>query len=181
MKISLNGMLKNNKKFVILGIAAIVVGCIGGYIAFIYTRDLPLNNMYNQVSNQKNLSTKNIQKSKINQVSKNIDVQENVDISVGTVYDVAHKMTNSLIVADYIWGRVPMTRKRVDKLYYVVENSDLTDRQTLLEMIKRWRKGDFSNIVEDHNYLWDMLRGTIGKAYGQNIEAVEKAEKEFKQ
>ena len=34
----------------------------------------------------------------------------------------------------------------------------------MLEVLTRWENNDFSNAVEEHNYFWKKLGGTIGKA-----------------
>lgn len=36
-------------------------------------------------------------------------------------------------------------------------------------------EGDFTNIQHDHNEVWNMLDGSIGKATGVNEEAVAEA------
>ena len=46
-----------------------------------------------------------------------------------------------------------------------VENiEDDYDRMHLRNSLTKWKKGDFSNAVKVHNYVWEMLGGNIGKA-----------------
>jgi hypothetical protein len=41
-------------------------------------------------------------------------------------------------------------------------------------MPKKWEAGDFSSIDKDHNFLWDIEGGNIGKAKGILSAADEK-------
>ncbi|WP_326977095.1 DUF6241 domain-containing protein [Bhargavaea cecembensis] len=36
----------------------------------------------------------------------------------------------------------------------------------LLGIIAKWERGDFSEADKDHNYIWDLQDGTLGKARG---------------
>jgi Family of unknown function (DUF6241) len=46
----------------------------------------------------------------------------------------------------------------------VVELNNYGNGEIYLEMLHRWEKGDFSQSVSEHNRLWEILGGTIGKA-----------------
>ena len=41
-------------------------------------------------------------------------------------------------------------------------------------------KGDFTSIVEEHNKVWSILNGTIGKAEDPNVPAVAEAKDSLK-
>lgn len=82
------------------------------------------------------------------------------------MWDTLHKMANTKIVADQIWGETEITPERVDRLLEEVEQSAYPDKIRLLDMLNRWKDGDFSQAVEEHNYLWEKLDGTVGKATG---------------
>jgi hypothetical protein len=84
-----------------------------------------------------------------------------------------HKMSNTLIVAQdgEIWGKKKITSKRCKKLYNTIKNKELFDegtRKNLLTILDRWIDGDYSQGVDDHNYVWSMLSGTKGYATGLN-------------
>ena len=38
------------------------------------------------------------------------------------------------------------------------------DKMHLRNSLIKWQDGDFSNAVDVHNYVWEMLDGTVGKA-----------------
>jgi len=82
------------------------------------------------------------------------------------VYNTMHKMINTKIVAEdgKIWGEEAITTERCNKLITEVTNSGYPDKVTLLQFLTRWKDKNFVSGVNEHNYLWDGLRGTIGKA-----------------
>jgi hypothetical protein len=73
-------------------------------------------------------------------------------------------MINSKVVAEYVWGEVPVTEENVQKLIEEVKNTTFPDRDKLLTMLENWKNNDFENAVNDHNYIWEQLGGTVGKA-----------------
>lgn len=82
------------------------------------------------------------------------------------VYKMIHVMANTIIIAenDQIWGKKPITKDRVEAVMKAMEELDITDEK-LLGTLKRWEEQDYSEGVEDHNYVWrKYLDGTIGKA-----------------
>lgn len=82
-----------------------------------------------------------------------------------TVWDEMHKMANTKILAEHIWGEIEITEEKVNKLLTEVMASDYSDKKQLLAILDNWKNGDFGNAVNEHNYLWDKLGGTVGKAY----------------
>ena len=82
------------------------------------------------------------------------------------VYDIMHRMANTKIIAvdNKVWGELPIENKALDDLRKLIEGIDYADREYLLNIINRWSNNDFSNAVEEHNYFWNKLGGTVGKA-----------------
>lgn len=82
------------------------------------------------------------------------------------IYDIMHRMANSKIEAKdgQIWGELPMDKAEIQALKKTIEKIDYWDRDYLLEVLDRWENGDFSKCVEEHNYLWHNLGGTVGEA-----------------
>lgn len=81
------------------------------------------------------------------------------------VLEEMHMMANTKIIADEIWGEIEITEERVDFLIVEVMASDYPDRKELLTILYNWKNENFSNAVDEHNYLWEKLGGNIGKAY----------------
>lgn len=80
------------------------------------------------------------------------------------ILEEMHKMINSKVVAEYVWGEVPVTEENVEKLIEEVKSTTFSDRDKLLTMLENWKNNDFENAVNDHNYIWEQLGGTVGKA-----------------
>ncbi|AIM16987.1 MULTISPECIES: DUF6241 domain-containing protein [Neobacillus] len=83
-----------------------------------------------------------------------------------TVVDVMHKMTHQKVRADDKWGAYPMTPENIEIVYHIVSNSSFKIKGDLLEIVTRWKNGDFSKADEDHNYLWRYQGGNVGEAHG---------------
>ena len=82
------------------------------------------------------------------------------------VIDRMHRMANSMIIAvdGEVWGLLEPESKRINALKMYIESENYKDKKKLLDILERWGKSDFSNAVEEHNYLWRKLGGTVGKA-----------------
>lgn len=94
-----------------------------------------------------------------------------------------HEMANTLIIAEdnKIWGRQIVTKDSVSQLLNILNTSKpFEEKETFIAIAKKWKSGDFANIVYDHNTVWKMLDGTIGRADEPNIEAVAQAKAALK-
>lgn len=80
------------------------------------------------------------------------------------VYKDMHRMANTKIVADEIWGEDEISEERLNKVILEVMKSSYEDKEKLLTMLRNWKTGNFKNAVEEHNYLWEKLGGNLGKA-----------------
>jgi len=82
------------------------------------------------------------------------------------IIDRMHRMANSKIVAEdgEVWGILEPEWKRINALKIYIESENYKDKKKLQDILERWSKNDFSNAVEEHNYLWKQLGGTVGKA-----------------
>ncbi|MDQ0206553.1 DUF6241 domain-containing protein [Alkalicoccobacillus murimartini] len=88
------------------------------------------------------------------------------DMTEKEMQDTIHHMSHGLVQAEQKWGKIEITEDRVERLLWVAEQQqDTYDRGELyIEMLGRWNENDFSNAVADHNKIWDIQDGTIGKA-----------------
>jgi len=82
------------------------------------------------------------------------------------IIDRMHRMANSKIIAEdgEVWGILEPEWKKINALKICIESESYKNNKKLLDILERWSKNDFSNAVEEHNYLWRLLGGTIGKA-----------------
>lgn len=85
-----------------------------------------------------------------------------------------HYMANSLIIAEdgHIWGKEKITKDKLESLIIEVSNSNFNYKVDLLAILNKWKNNDFSTVVDDHNFVWKLLDGTIGRAQKANENAV---------
>ncbi|MDI9219264.1 MULTISPECIES: DUF6241 domain-containing protein [Clostridium] len=110
--------------------------------------------------------------SEIEKINKEISKETSIEIKddeyypIEKVYDILHRMSNTKIIAEdnQIWGRISMDPKYIASLKSLIERVDYEDKDYMLEVLSRWENNDFSKAVEEHNYFWKKLGGTIGKA-----------------
>lgn len=100
-----------------------------------------------------------------------------------TAIEFIHKMANSIInpTDGLKYGQIEITPQNIDiaieGLKYV---SEMEGHSHIHDELIKWKNGDFSNGVELHNYVWDLLDGTIGKAKSLDHEEIRKIkEKHF--
>ncbi|MBM7837878.1 hypothetical protein JOC54_001109 [Alkalihalobacillus xiaoxiensis] len=80
--------------------------------------------------------------------------------------EAIHYMSHGLVQANQKWGKIELTEDRVERLLYVAEfNKDTyTHGNRYITILMGWNNGDFSNAVDDHNFIWGLWNGTVGKA-----------------
>lgn len=101
-----------------------------------------------------------------NSVVRTEDLTINQSSDEKEVVDVMHKMTHQKVKSEEKQGAIEMTMEHINFVYNIVANSQFQNKDKLLDILNRWKKGDFHTIVDDHNYLWTLQGGKIGKAYG---------------
>ncbi|MGM7634365.1 DUF6241 domain-containing protein [Bacillus sp. Hm123] len=111
--------------------------------------------------------TKNIQEKKPSEVTAESTEDE--------VLDVMNKMTHQFVIADDKWGAVEMTPERIDELIEIVSTNSYPNKEKMLVILEKWKKGSFEKMDEDHNIIWDMQDGNIGKAKGIMSEKEQEA------
>ncbi|MGL5381488.1 DUF6241 domain-containing protein [Clostridium sp.] len=89
-------------------------------------------------------------------------------------YDFIHQLANGLIIAEdgQRWGVEEVTK---DAIKTSIESFKGID-EYIVEELGKWLNGDFSNSVEVHNYCWDKLGGSVGRAIEVDTEGVTKAQ-----
>ncbi|MBS2969213.1 hypothetical protein J9317_10605 [Metabacillus sp. KIGAM252] len=79
---------------------------------------------------------------------------------------VLHYMSHQKVGAPEKWGAIKITDERIAKLTDSLDKhySDLEHADIYKDILSRWESGDFSHAVKDHNSIWSLQGGTIGKA-----------------
>lgn len=116
------------------------------------------------VNKEKKEVDKQKQTAKIGGVQYDIGIDDSS--SQDAVIEVMHKMTHQKVKAKEKWGAIPMIPDTINQVYNIVEKSEFDQKDDLLAILDKWKKGIFSEIDDDHNYFWTYQGGTIGKAFG---------------
>ena len=89
-------------------------------------------------------------------------------ISEYAVQDAIHGMSHQKVHADDKWSFLPMTQERIERLTEVVggNKSSYNDSKLYLEILNRWADNDFSRADKDHNAVWSLQGGNVGRAKG---------------
>ena len=86
-----------------------------------------------------------------------------------------HSLANTIVKAEYKWQCSEVTPKTIDVALKGVDKiKDDYDRMHLRNSLTKWKNGDFSNAVEVHNYVWEMLDGNVGKAEELDKDEIQK-------
>lgn len=87
-------------------------------------------------------------------------------------YDIQvaiHAMTHQKVKAEDKWTSILMTPERVERLLEVVKaKRDRFEKNgpLYIDILQRWARDDFSKIDQDHNAIWMLQGGTVGRATG---------------
>ncbi|EJS73968.1 PRK06770 family protein [Bacillus cereus] len=80
------------------------------------------------------------------------------------VISAMHSMTHQKVKANDGRGATPMSKKNAEKVRNILNENDFKNKEELLAITERWVNRDFSKIVEEHNYFWELQDGKIGEA-----------------
>ncbi|WP_051189047.1 DUF6241 domain-containing protein [Halalkalibacillus halophilus] len=87
-----------------------------------------------------------------------------------------HGMSHQKIHADEKWGFYLITDRRIEWLLNGLDQVDVGENEEeYRDILERWKAGDFSQADVDHNIIWNMQGGTIGKATGVMTKEEEQA------
>lgn len=90
------------------------------------------------------------------------------DMSELAVQNAIHHMSHQKVEADKKWGVLPLTVDRVDRLLEVVQHNrdDYKHGSVYEEILLKWQNKNFTNVDDDHNAIWELQDGSIGRATG---------------
>ncbi|QWG92777.1 DUF6241 domain-containing protein [Bacillus mycoides] len=114
------------------------------------------------------------QTGKVDGVKNELNIDKNSDEAM--IVQCMHEMTHQKVQAENKTGAIEMTPNHINTIYSIVKESNFKNKDKLLEILTRWKKKDFNQIVDDHNYFWSMQGGKTGRATGR---LTTKEEKEF--
>ena len=82
------------------------------------------------------------------------------------ILNFMHGMSHQKVIAEEKWIYYEMTNERIQFLLHVVKNGNYENSDDYLDILNRWAKEDFSDADKDHNRIWNLQGGTVGKATG---------------
>lgn len=87
-----------------------------------------------------------------------------------------HGMSHQKVVAEKKWGFYEIHPERIEWLLQGLnEDNQLNSAEQYEDILKRWKNEDFSQVDKDHNTIWNLQGGTVGKATGILEQAEEQA------
>lgn len=101
--------------------------------------------------------------------------EQETDLDEEDIQQYIHGMSHQKVKADEKWVHYTMTEERIQFLLEVVQNGDYEHKQLYLDILTRWSKGDFSQADKDHNAVWRLQGGSVGKATGVLTKEEEEA------
>lgn len=88
------------------------------------------------------------------------------ELSDSQYINYIHHMSHQKVKASKKWTFVEMHPDRVEWLLEGLDMNDLKHEAVYRDILSRWKKEDFSSADEDHNKVWILLDGNVGKANG---------------
>ncbi|MFS0781664.1 DUF6241 domain-containing protein [Bacillus sp. 1P06AnD] len=94
--------------------------------------------------------------------------QMNEESSEERIVEAMHKMSHQKVEANTKWGALQMNEANINEIANILANTktSLPHKEQLERIIEKWKSGDFSSADKDHNYIWKLQDGNIGKATG---------------
>ncbi len=142
---------------IILFLGTIVIG-IQWYLG--KTKEEPITSTSSKIISE----GKSSQSKKVPEATPNLNISSNS--SESEILNAMHSMTHQKIIANEKWKSIPMTSDHITTIKKILESSNFPEKKVLLKIINRWETKDFSRIDKDHNVVWKLQGGTIGKAQG---------------
>ncbi|UOQ83777.1 DUF6241 domain-containing protein [Gracilibacillus salinarum] len=80
------------------------------------------------------------------------------------VLEYINYMSHQKIHAKDKWDFYQITPERITYLLKALEVKEFDHESLYLEILTKWKNNNFSEAVSDHNRVWALQNGTIGKA-----------------
>jgi hypothetical protein len=87
-------------------------------------------------------------------------------INEGIMQQYIHAMSHQKVQADKKWSYYEMTEERILYLLGELDKGDYKNEQVYREILVKWQDGNFSEADHDHNEVWSLQNGSVGRAEG---------------
>ncbi|WP_077624617.1 DUF6241 domain-containing protein [Sediminibacillus massiliensis] len=92
--------------------------------------------------------------------------ENNQELTDGDYQEYIHGMSHQKIEAKEKWGFYEIHPQRIQWLLDGLEEVELEHEKLYKRILEKWENGNFSSVDEDHNAIWELQGGTIGRATG---------------
>lgn len=165
------------KIFIVLGIAALFVGGWFGYLvvtdlySYAEEKEQELSQVksdapYSRVVASGNITDEDMEELKAKGLNPFGEDKEQSDLTDYDYQEYIHGMSHQKVKADEKWGFYEITEKRIDWLLEGLDKVEVENKLTYKTILIKWADGDFSTVDEDHNRIWELQGGNVGKATG---------------
>ncbi|QKY69411.1 DUF6241 domain-containing protein [Lentibacillus sp. CBA3610] len=81
-------------------------------------------------------------------------------IMESNILQYIHWMSHQKVKADDKWGFFEITDERIEWLLDAIDETEYLEKaEEYKDILNRWKDGNFSDVVNDHNYVWEILGG----------------------
>ncbi|OEC01308.1 hypothetical protein GY31_13520 [Lysinibacillus sphaericus] len=156
-------MQRKTKSAIVLIAVLVIFGGIFGYIKFTEQLGKPTPEKEKAAVGHVEVTIKD---NTVSEAKENIPYPD--DLEEFKMRNIIHNMSHQKVKTenDIKIGNTQITQAKVDRLLEIAKlNMKLYDNgDVYIKILERWSGGDFSNAVEDHNSIWEMQNGEVGKA-----------------
>ncbi|MFD2615741.1 MULTISPECIES: DUF6241 domain-containing protein [Terrilactibacillus] len=124
-----------------------------------------------EIKSKQDIKSEEAQTEKIGGIKTDLELSQ--DPTEDEVLEIMHEMTHQKVKADEKWGAVQMTPEHIQTLLELVAKNNFENKDELSSILNKWKKKNFSTVDQDHNDLWSLQGGNVGKAYGILSESEE--------
>ncbi|MCP3762890.1 DUF6241 domain-containing protein [Domibacillus sp. A3M-37] len=157
-------MKKQTVKVIVLG--SLIAALIAAASLYYFSAAFPSTPEQDEIADENNEAAE--KRADFFNTAKSIEEEFPSNMDEYSVREAIHFMSHQKVKADEKRGALQITPERIDRLMEVVFANQDTYRNAdvYLSILNRWKAGDFRNADQDHNTVWQLLDGEVGKATG---------------
>jgi hypothetical protein len=91
---------------------------------------------------------------------------EMTDLTDDMYQEYIHGMSHQKVKANKKWGFYEIHPDRIEWLLEGLDKVNVKHADVYRSILEKWRDGNFAQAAEDHNLIWNLQDGTVGKATG---------------
>ncbi|PAV29690.1 hypothetical protein CIL05_09970 [Virgibacillus profundi] len=88
------------------------------------------------------------------------------ELTDNTYQEYIHGMSHQKVKANKKWGFYEIHPQRIEWLLDGLDEVDVKHENVYRDILGKWNAGDFATADHDHNAIWELQEGTVGRATG---------------